>query len=715
MASDRQRFERAIEEAYREQTGSLPSTPGDIAAAVIKRGRRRRIGRIVGALAMVAMLAGGAVAAVDTFPDEANEMDPADAPKLGAEKVLEFGGPLAAFGEHLFIANGRLSNGPGDKQSVARLDVRTGKVTDTDPVSTVSPLNLAAGPEGLWLVAWSGDMPVGGAGSDVNGAIQLLDPLSGEMLLDIPRQDSAPYDVAIDVRSPESAWVVDSARNELLGIEGRSGAVAKVVELDQGPNTVAASEDAVWVGANGKAGGDGALYRWDLNSGTLQTFPVDHCLNDLYVLNDSVWAVDYCGGALHGFNATSGERFSTVRVGRDATAMAFADGDFWVTSGSEVVRVDPMRGQVVGESVYVAEGLQHIAAVGDTVYVSSWEGVFRLGEDAPIREPQPTPQEEEPPPGGTSAEGCDEEGVTCIPLDRPMAEVAAGFGSAWVGNVGEGETFGIARFDSDSGEETARLRTEGFTKAMGADAEHMWVVLEQGDDAVVQRIDPASTEVVESYDIGAIGNIGEPSLAVGDGYVWVSGPNGAASRVEASGGDVTTTSYANRLPGYAIDSGPLRLAYGDGHLWISYGQGHVGMVDPVTGELIRVDRDALAVNAYDIVHAARQLWSPHQTVRGRNVVSYWSTADPAEGGEVELPAANPVGVASVGGDVWVLQDGFEDGEPDFLQAIDGLAHRPIGDGLSLELGFGGALAAGEGYVWVTGNNVLYRIEPGIAL
>lgn len=664
---------------------------------------------------MVAILATGAVAAVDTLSNEVKEMDPADAPKLGAERVIEFGGPLAAYGGDLFVANSSTTNDAGDKGSIERLDIATGEKTMTPATPMSRPLNIAAGSAGLWMVRWSGDMPVGGAGSDVNGSIQLVDPVSGDVIQDLSRSDSAPYDVAVDARFPEFAWVVDYGRDELLGIDARSGAIGKVIKLDRAPITVAASEDAVWVGANGKGGTDGALYRWDLRSGTLETFPVDHCLNDLYVLDDSVWAIDYCGGALHRFDGATGDKIASVEIGAQPTALTYADGLFWVTRGSEVVRVDPSSTQVVGERVFVAEGLDHIAAVGDTVYVSSWEGVFRLGEDAPIQEPKPTPPEEEPPPGGTSAEGCDEEGVTCIPLDRPMAEVAAGFGSVWVANIGEGETFGIARFDSDSGQETARLGTDGFTRAMAPDADHMWVLLEQGDGSVLQRIDPASTEVLDSYEIGPAGNIGDPSLAVGGGYVWVSGQNGAVSRVATRGGDIATMSYGDRLPGYGIDSGPLYLAYGEDRLWLSYGQGHVAEVDPSTGELKGLLRDALGVNAYEIVYAAGQLWSPHQTVQGRNVVAYVSASESGDRGRVELPSANPVAVTGDRSGVWVLQDDFEEGEPDFLQGIDPLAHRLAGDGLSLELGFGGDVAAGEGYVWVTGNNVLYRIEPGAAL
>ena len=713
MGSENERFERAVDEAYRRQLGSSPTSRPELTAAIIRRGRRRLAARTAGAIGLVAVLTTGGLAAFGSIPAMPDKMDPADAPVLGAEKVVELGGPMAGHGDELFVANGKVTNGPGDKASIASLDVTTTRVSDTPPLSAADPLNVAAGPGGLWLVTWSGDMPPGGAGSDVKGNIQLVDPRSGEVLHDLPRPDSAPYDVAVDAKFPEAgAWVVDAARDELIGLDARSGAIGKVIELDRHPNTVASGEDAVWVGANPDKNGSGALYRWGAD-GELDTFPVDHCLNDLYVLNDAVWAVDYCGGAVHGFDAGSGEEFASVEVGDAPTALTFADGLLWVTRGAEVVRVDPNRAEVVGDPIFVAEGSEHIAAVNDVVYVSTWEGVFRLGEDAPIQAPRPTQEEEEPPPGGTSANGCDTDGITCIPLDRPVSEVATGFGSAWVGNIGEGKTFGIARFDSDSGAETARLGTNGFTMAMAADEQHMWALLDQGEDSVLQRIDPATTEVVDSYEIGPAGNVGEPSLAVAAGYVWVSGPEGAVTRISTGNGEMNTTSYSDRLPGYGADNGPLYLAYGDERLWLSYGSGDLGVVNPATDDLVRVDMGALEINAYEITVAAGQVWSPHQNPRGDNIVSYASTSGGGPDGQVELPPGNPVRIAPEGDRLWVLQDTFDEdqSEPGWVIEVDPNAHETVGDPLSLDLGFRGDLAVGEGYVWVTGNQVLYRIEP----
>jgi hypothetical protein len=43
--------------------------------------------------------------------------------------------------------------------------------------------------------------------------------------------------------------------------------------------------------------------------------------------------------------------------------------------------------------------------------------------------------------------------------------------------------------------------------------------------------------------------------------------------------------------------------------------------------------------------------------------------------------------------------------------VDGATHERVGEPLKVDLGFQGDVAVGDGYAWVTGNKVLYRITP----
>ena len=722
MSKERQLFERAITEAYERQAKTTGSTPErEARSRIVRRGRRRRLVRSLGSLGLATAVGIGAVVSVNALSSEQDRRRVADAPLIGAERIMEFGGPLAASDDALFVANGRLSNDAGDMASVARYDLATGKVTDTDPSSVASPLNVALGGGGMWLVEWKGDMPVGGEGHPVQGRIQLIDPVSGEVLIDLPREDSAPYDVAVgELDGREIAWVVDAGRDELLRVDAASGEIEAVQLLQGRPNSVTVGAGAVWVSGNTKDR-EGFLARYDLADGSLETMSVDHCMNDVVVVGNSLWASDYCNGEVHRFDPVTASahprlvmplvvRGASVSVGGNPNALATADGLLWVATGSEIVRVDPDRDEVVGAPTVIGDDVQYLVAAGDTVFASSFSSVFRLGEGLPVQESrvEPTPEEGS---DASASEACDLSNVMCIPLDRDWSVAGAGFGSAWVGNVGEGKTFGIARFDAATGEETARLRTDGFVQEFSPTERWMWALLDSGGERTLLKIDPSSTRVADTFELGSSGNIGEPSLATGDGDVWVSGPGGSVTRIEEASGDVTSSTYAADLPGYSVSNGPPYVAFGSGRLWLSYGTGHLGVVDPSTSELETVHEDVLGINAYELLFAADQLWAPHQTGNGKNVVSYVSIdgADPK--GEVLLHEAVPGLAVFDGHRIWVVQEGFDEKEPGLLVQVDPAAHSLIGEPLEVDLEFRGGLAAGDGYVWVTGDRILYRITP----
>lgn len=311
------------------------------------------------------------------------------------------------------------------------------------------------------------------------------------------------------------------------------------------------------------------------------------------------------------------------------------------------------------------------------------------------------------------ADACSMDHVLCVRLDRPLSIVGAGFGTAWVGNIGEGNTFGIARFAAETGEEIARLRTHGFIQGFAPDERWMWALLEANQTLTLLKIDPEDTEVIEQFDLGSSGNVGVPSIVSGGGYVWVSGQGGALTRVAAGEGGRETYSYAGALPGYSPDNGPLHLAYGEEQLWLSYGLGHVGVVDPESGQLVRVHEDALGMNAYNLTVAGGHLWSSHQSPRGDNVLSYAPTDGSESGrGRIELEQAIP-GMAIAQGDarVWVVQVGFQEDDPGWLIDVDARNRERVGDALEVDLVLEGTVAYGDGYIWVTGNKVLYRITP----
>ena len=305
---------------------------------------------------------------------------------------------------------------------------------------------------------------------------------------------------------------------------------------------------------------------------------------------------------------------------------------------------------------------------------------------------------------------CSQESVECISLDRPWSIVGYGFGTAWVGNVGEGASFGVVRFAPTSDREMARLPTDGFVQAFTSDDRWMWMLLEAGNDQrSLLKVDPDRTEVVAEYDLGSAGNIGGSSMVSDGKAVWVAGPRATLTRVSADDGARSDFSYRRELPAYGRDHGPVQLAFGEGRLWMSYGQGHLALVDPTNGELIEVRRDALSVNAYELVVAHGFVWSPFQTPVGENVLGY-APIDGGAGGQVSLAEATPIGAGSDDSTIWVVQQGFGRSEPSLLVAVDPDTREVVGDAVKLDIEFDTNVVTGDGYVWVTGRNVLYRID-----
>lgn len=72
----------------------------------------------------------------------------------------------------------------------------------------------------------------------------------------------------------------------------------------------------------------------------------------------------------------------------------------------------------------------------------------------------------------------------------------------------------------------------------------------------------------------------------------------------------------------------------------------------------------------------------------------------------------PPGVAATDGEhIWVVQNPFNEKKPGWLVEVDGTTRERVGEPLEINTEFQGAVAAGDGFVWVIGSRVLYRVGP----
>ena len=398
MSREKEIFERAISEAYSRQVTPEPASNQQARNQIVQRGRRRRAERAFGAVFLVAAIATGASASINVLRDDQplerkedkDRLEVVDeTPALGVERIMEFGGPIAVWDDTLIVAN--MNTESRGRSSFARFDLATEELTNTEPSIMIWPGNAAAGPSGLWVVGWTGST---GDDGDAHGRIQLANSVTGELLVDLRRDKSAPSDVAVSFADGlERVWVVDALRHQLLEVDPASGDEIRAIEVEEYPYTVTVGEGSVWV-ASGGLKKQGAVTRYDLESDSIKAFPLDHSAYDLVVHDTSVWIADWWNGTVHRLDSTTGEELASVDVGGRPSSITAGGGFIWVdVGGNRVVRVDPSVSEVVGDPIKVrTEGSTHhggMVVADDSLFVSTVMGVFRVGEDVPVGEPSP--------------------------------------------------------------------------------------------------------------------------------------------------------------------------------------------------------------------------------------------------------------------------------------------------------------------------------------
>jgi len=141
---------------------------------------------------------------------------------------------------------------------------------------------------------------------------------------------------------------------------------------------------------------------------------------------------------------------------------------------------------------------------------------------------------------------------------RAMAVAA---GSLWVSNpvsrFPATERFGrVSRIDLRTGEVTARIRLPAPPRALAADADTVWVVLERGRS--LWRIDARDDVATASVELGAPA----VDVAAGEGAVWALSADGTVSRIDPVENGVTGRAALGRG-----DS----IAAGHGSVWVASG------------------------------------------------------------------------------------------------------------------------------------------------
>jgi class 3 adenylate cyclase/streptogramin lyase len=277
-------------------------------------------------------------------------------------------------------------------------------------------------------------------------------------------------------------------------------------------------------------------------------------------------------------------------------------------------------------------------------------------------------------------------GGSLFPGPGPRS-ITTGEGSIWVTNGGSDS---VLRVDPISGDARV-IPVSGGPVDVAVGQRGVWVISANGD---LTRIDPGTNETTTT-DISE----GAPipmGMAVGDrDSVYVASiecqcvpPNSRLAKVDPSSGSVAIIP----APPYPTDVGGTVVALDDS-LWITAGP-EVWQVDPVTGKVLK--RVGIELSTGELVadQDGSSIWV---TAAGSGRQVGWAIEIDASTGEIINP--QPVGccpgaIAVGEGYIWVTNS--RDGTIERISEVSGDVAPPISVGRGVD-----GIAVGQGGVWVT--------------
>jgi len=192
------------------------------------------------------------------------------------------------------------------------------------------------------------------------------------------------------------------------------------------------------------------------------------------------------------------------------------------------------------------------------------------------------------------------QGSVAVPQE-PCASMDAGFGALWTATCGER---GIARIDPEAGVVTGwvaiEVPAEGES-SIGAGEGGIWAIAD-GDGCsacVLVRIDPATVEIVATYDVPD----GGTAVRAGLGGVWITyAAEDRLVRVDPATGEVVTE--------VDVGPGPRFLDVGEGGVWVmNQAEGSVSHIDPTSDSVVAtIPVDGGAIFGGDVTVGAGFVW-----------------------------------------------------------------------------------------------------------
>jgi len=246
-----------------------------------------------------------------------------------------------------------VSNYP--KNTVARLDPKSGKVITAVPVGNKPCSGLATGFGSLW-VPLCGDQ-----------ALARIDLKEGRVTATIP----------IGIGDSEgglaegagSIWLVTDKKGVLARIDPSTNKVVAELQVPAGSFAVALGEGAVWV--TGTETNVLTRINPDTNL-VVETIPVGNAPRFLAIGGGFIWTLNQAKGNVSKVDPKTNKVVDTIEVGVPGPGgdIAFGEGSVWVTSFEfPISRIDPAVGKVVQQ--FAGEGGDAIRVGLGSVWLSN--------------------------------------------------------------------------------------------------------------------------------------------------------------------------------------------------------------------------------------------------------------------------------------------------------------------------------------------------------
>jgi hypothetical protein len=255
---------------------------------------------------------------------------------------------LATGDGSLWVANGTRISGAGSSlaalpNTVLRLDPSSHAVVATIPLPaprarTVggSEYNIAAGPDGVWVI-------------DRDGSVSRIDPASDRVVQTFADLSASPV-----ASGAEGTWVLEADGTVAELRAGSDQIVQSIPAPGGGLTSIAVGGGAVWATDPGY----GTLWRIDPNLGRVeQTIPTAAGTNDVAYGAGSIWVSNGLSGTVTQLDPTASRVRRVVPVGNAPGRLAIGGGRVWVI----------VAGAPGGSLAATAPGQAQIAALAPSV------------------------------------------------------------------------------------------------------------------------------------------------------------------------------------------------------------------------------------------------------------------------------------------------------------------------------------------------------------